>query len=365
MAKTGWMIYGAYGYTGLLVAQEAMRRGHRPLLAGRSRDKLMPVAERLGLEAIAVDLSDQNTLQRALDTVALVFHAAGPFVETSDAMIRACIATATHYIDITGEIPVFRNTFSYDDAARSKKILLLSGAGFDVVPTDCMAAYVAERVPGAKELDIAIAGLSSISPGTLKSVFDGSLQGGYARRGGKLVSLPVGKEVRKIRFADRERRVMALPWGDLETAYRTTGIEDITTYMAFPPRLITAASATWPIVAMLTPVLRGVLGRPKIKRKIQRSIEARTQGPNENERRQGHSEVWVRASDREGRQAEAWLSTLEGYEFTAVAGVRIVEKTLAQRPVGASTPALAFGRDFVLEIDGTRRMDSLPAAAAE
>jgi hypothetical protein len=67
-------------------------------------------------------------------------------------------------------------------------------------------------------------------------------------------------------------------------------------------------------------------------------------------------------SDASGRSAEAWLETVDGYSFTALAGVRSVEKIFAQGPAGALTPAVAFGADFALEIEGTRRYDALPPA---
>ena len=361
-SRSGWMIYGAYGYTGVLVAEEAVRRGHRPLLAGRSAEKLAPLASRLGLEALTLDLSDAAAMTRALERVSLVFHAAGPFVDTSDSMIRACLEAGTSYVDITGEVPVFRNTFTYDAAAKKKGVVLMSGVGFDVVPTDCMARYLSEKVPGATDLEIAIAGLGRLSAGTAKSMFDGMLVGGQARRGGELVPSPTGRDVRRVRFADRERSVMAIPWGDIVTAYKTTGIPNITTYMAFPRNLTAAAHDTWRLQEAIAPLTRAILGEAPVKRAIVRLIEARIAGPDEKAREKGGSQVWAKVSDASGRSAEAWLETVDGYSFTALAGVRSVEKIFALTPAGALTPAVAFGADFALEIEGTRRYDALPPA---
>lgn len=357
MSNATWMIYGAYGYTGALVAEEAIKRGHRPLLAGRSREKLDALAQRLGLESVVLDLHDERALRSALEPLDLVFHAAGPFVDTSDAMIRACLATRTSYVDVTGEVPVFRNTFAHHAQAVERKILLLSGAGFDVVPTDCLANYLAAQIEAPTHLEIAIAGMASVSAGTLKSMLDGGLQGGLVRRDGQLKPFPVGKGARTQRFLDRERSVLPIPWGDLETAYRSTGIPNITTYMAFPRKLAALSSAAWPLTAATTPLLRGVLGRPSIKQRIQDAISARVDGPDEHTRRTGRAQVWASVQNAAGARREAWLETIEAYAFTAAACVRIVEKTLAQRPVGALTPAQAFGQDFVLAIEGTRRVD--------
>jgi short subunit dehydrogenase-like uncharacterized protein len=359
-----WLIYGAYGYTGELVAREALRRGHRPRLSGRDEGKLRAMAERLGLEAVPLDLDDGAALVRAVGDVSVVFHAAGPFVRTSEPMIRACLTAGAHYVDITGEIPVFERTFAHDGEAKQRGIVLLSGAGFDVVPTDCLAAHVARRVPGATELEIAFAGLAQPSGGTAKSTFEGALVGGFLRRDGKLVPTPLGKGGRRVRFADRERPVLPIPWGDLATAYRTTGIPNITTYMAVPGRVASMAKAGWAIGAAAAPVARWILGAEPVRRAIERRIERTVKGPDDALRAHARSQIWSRASNGAGQSAEAWLETLDGYTFTAVAGVRAVERILGSNLTGAVTPALAFGPDFVLDVEGTSRYDALPASSS-
>src|SRR5690349_20732590 len=98
------MIYGATGYTGALVAEAAVQRGHKPILAGRDASKLKPLAERLGLEWQAISLDDTAALGKAVAEVDLVMHCAGPFTMTSRPMLRACLAGKAHYLDITGEV---------------------------------------------------------------------------------------------------------------------------------------------------------------------------------------------------------------------------------------------------------------------
>jgi short subunit dehydrogenase-like uncharacterized protein len=230
-----------------------------------------------------------------------------------------------------------------------------------VVPTDCLAAYVANRVANPSQLEIAIAAIGRPSPGTTKSSFEGMLRGGLVRRNGLLVAHPMGKGARTIRFSDRERNVVPIPWGDLVTAHRTTGIPNITTYMAFPKNVATLMSSTWWLQDVASPLTRAVLGSNSVKQRVMRTIEQKVQGPDAQARERGRSFVWARAQNEQGESAEAWLDTLEGYVFTAVAGVRIVERLLEKNLAGALTPALAFGPDFVLEIPSTRRVDRLGA----
>ncbi len=352
MTEPKWLLYGANGYTGQLIIEEALSRGHRPILAGRSQEKLAPLAEHYGLEMVCVGLEDPGLLAQAIQGFGLVLHAAGPFSRTSDPMLRACLAAGCHYLDITGEIPVFENTFKYDQEARQRGLALISGVGFDVVPTDCMSAYIAKKVPEARELEIAVNSIGQSSPGTAKTMLEGLPNGGLVRRDGKLVPYPLGQGARWIRFAHKERLALPIPWGDLSTAYRTTGIPNITTYFAYPPGMI-----RW--MRLGIPLVRRLLKITSVRSYLERQVELRVQGPGSEARQSDRSHVWVRAANQQA-EAQAWLDTLEGYQFTAAASVRSVEKVLANRPAGALTPAQAFGADFVLEIEGTQRYDRLP-----
>jgi short subunit dehydrogenase-like uncharacterized protein len=287
-----------------------------------------------------------------MEGLPLVVHAAGPFVRTSEPMVQACLTAGAHYLDITGEIPVFENTFRHDEEAKKRGVTLMSGVGFDVVPTDCLARYVAEQVPGATELDIAIAAISGASAGTTKSSLEMLPSGGRVRRGGHLRPWPLGKGARQVRFSDRERTVMPIPWGDLVTAWHTTGIPNITTYMSMKPSAVRALRVAFP-------VLQRVLAVDGVRQRLMRLVESKVQGPNAEQRERGRSYLWAQAQAPDGRQAQAWLETAEGYALTALTTVRAVEEVLARSPRGALTPAQAFGADFILSIEGSRRRDAL------
>jgi short subunit dehydrogenase-like uncharacterized protein len=347
------MIYGASGYTGQLIAEEAVRRGHRPLLAGRSQARLEQIARRLGLDWTVVDLNDERELMRAVADVDLVFHAAGPFIRTSAPMIRACLAGRTHYVDITGELAVFQHTFAQDAAAQEQGVALLSGAGFDVVPTDCLALHLVERQPDALTLSIAIAALAQASAGTTQTMLEMLPDGGRVRRNGALVAYPLGQGARRVRFSDRERLVVPAPWGDLETAYHSTGIPNITTYLALTPGTIR-------LMPWGAPLLQRLLAVQWLRRRIQQLVARRVQGPDETRRQNDRAYLWAQVTNARGEVVQAWQETAEPYQFTMLAGVRCVEHLLAGEFRGALTPASAFGADFVLETPGARRLDALP-----
>lgn len=356
MAEKRWMIYGAYGYTGTLITEEAVRRGHRPVVAGRTIDRLIPLAKRCGLDPVVLDLTDETTLAKTVAEFSLVLHAAGPFSETSAPMVAACLSAGSHYVDIAGEIDVFEKIFARDLEAKRRGVTLLPGAGFDVVPGDCLARYVADRVPGATRLDLAVSAMARFSPGTAKTMLRQLPRGMTVRREGRPVHVPTGARARRIRFPGGTRWAVPAGLGDLAAAYWGTAIPNITTYLALPA----------PMIGLMRwggPLLERLFASEPLRRRAERIAQAVIKGPGAAARRKGRSFLWARASDDAGNAAEAWLATPEAYDFTAMSAVRCVERLLEKPPSaacrGACTPAGAFGADFVLQIPGTKRIDRL------
>lgn len=349
-----WMLYGATGYTGTLLAEEAVQRGHKPLLAGRSAEKLAPLAERLGLPYRAFELSDTHALEQALEGVGLVFHAAGPFAMTAAPMRSACLKTGTHYLDITGELNVFEATFQTDPVAHRRGIVMMSGAGIDVIPSDCLAKYVADQLPDARYLQIGIymGGGGQASAGTAKSALEILRSGGLVRRNGKLVPWRLGTGARSIRFPSKERQAIPFPWGDLATGYHSTSIPNITTFLVLHPQAIRNLRYTAHLARI------GLSVKP-IRRAAQKVVDWRRRGQEASLGAGGKTRFWAQVSNSGGDKVEAWLETLEGYRFTALAGIRTVERVFETSPVGALAPSQVLGADFVLGIDGTTRYDHL------
>ena len=346
-----WMLYGAYGYTGKLIAQEAKDRGHSPVLAGRSAENLIPLAEELNLDYVVMDLKNENNLKANIEGFDLVFNSAGPFKFTSAPMVKACLKASTSYMDITGEIPVFEQNFKYDDQAIEKGIAIISGVGFDVIPTDCLVKYVSDKIKNPISLDIGITAMSNPSPGTLKTMLAHFDIGQLVRRNGNLI--PLEKDyIRKIRFSDKERMVRPVTWGDLSTAYRTTGIPNITTYFPMPKRLPS-------LFEFIGVSKTAMINDEKSRKKVNRWVEENIYGPDEFKRQTFRCYIWASVKNDKGLKAQSWLETMESYRFTAVAGVSCVEKIFELEPEGALTPALAFGDDFILEIPETKRFDSI------
>jgi short subunit dehydrogenase-like uncharacterized protein len=346
------LVYGAYGYTGELLARRAVSRGERPVLAGRSRDPLRTLADDLDCPRRRFDV---DTAADHLDDVDAVLNCAGPFARTADPMVDACLQTGTDYLDITGEVGVFESLADRHAEAESAGVTLLPGVGFDVVPTDCLARHLADRVPDAQELSLGFSARGSFSGGTLQTAVSQLGGGGVVRRDGRLVQVPADWKTRKIDFGRGYRETaVTLPWGDVSTAYRTTEIPTVEVYGALP------RTARW--LLSLSTYLGPLLSADPVVEGLQRLIDARVDGPSEAERESGEVYVWGEARTAEGERAVARLRTPHTYELTVTAALAAAERTLAgDAPDGYTTPGLAFGADFVTDLPGVQRRDGTRA----
>lgn len=345
-----FLLYGAYGYTGSLIAHEAARRGYEPILAGRDPAKLAALVGEVKLPHQVIDLSDQEALEAALEDVPFVLHCAGPFQRTAEPMVRACLRTGTHYLDITGEIQVFEMLAALDDAAKERGVMLLPGVGFDVVPTDCLGAHLKERVPDAKELEIAFMSSGSASRGTMKTMIANLGRGGAIRRDGAIQKVPPGWRTRLADFGKGPVPVISIPWGDVSTAYHSTGIPNITTYVRMP--------STARRILKLSRYLEWLLKLDPVKQLLTRWVDQMPAGPDEEQRTTGRSNVWGEVTGAHQEHAIARLSGPEGYTLTMRAALAAAERVAdgAAKP-GFQTPSSAFGADFVLNIEGVERED--------
>ncbi len=172
-----WILYGASGYTGELIARHAVARGERPILAGRNAESIGRLAAELGCEQRVFGLDDPAAVRAGLAGAATVLNFAGPFSRTAGPMIAACLAAQANYLDITGEIEVIELAAQRHEQAQAAGVTLLPAVGFDVVPTDCLAALLAERLPGAQRLELAFAFTGLMSRGTAKTMLEAAALG--------------------------------------------------------------------------------------------------------------------------------------------------------------------------------------------
>lgn len=343
-----FLIYGANGYTGELITRFAAERGLKPILAGRNEAKISELAGKYGFEYRVFSLDDNAKLDAALQEVDMVLHCAGPFSITSVPMVNACLRNKKHYTDITGEISVFETCAAMGKKAVEAGIMIMPGVGFDVVPSDCLAMHLKNRLPSATHLTLAWYGMGRMSHGTQATMTMNVGRGGAIRKDGKITPVPAGWKTREIDLGEVRRTGVTIPWGDVSTAFHSTGIPNIEVYTVVPPSALKMMKTTR--------YIGWLMATGFVQKYLQRNIPPG--GPSDEERAKGKTLMWGEASDAEGNRIEARQQGPEGYTLTAHAALNIAKKILAGNfKPGFQTPAKAYGADLILEIEGTARQD--------
>ncbi|HET9954041.1 MAG TPA: saccharopine dehydrogenase NADP-binding domain-containing protein [Polyangiaceae bacterium] len=342
------LIYGANGYTGELIARRARAIGvdpERVILAGRNAGSIAALGQSLGFGTRVFGLDDPARLDAVLDGVQVVLNCAGPFIRTALPLVEACLRRRAHYLDISGELAVLEGLAGRDQQARAAGITLLPAAGFDVVPSDCLAAEIHARLPAAVELTLAFEAPEGMSRGTAITSLEQSPRGGVVRRDGKLVRVPTGHRTRQIDFGSGERTAICIPWGDVATAYYTTGIPNIEVYAALPwPMRAAIRASNW---------LRPVLSSKGFQRLVVDQLMAGATGPSDTQRARGQSLLWAEGRDDEGRSVQLRLRTPESYELTSWTALELAERARhGKLPVGFQTPARACGKGLIQQFPG-------------
>lgn len=345
------IIYGSYGYTGKIIAQECKSKNLNVILSGRNKESLQKQSEETGYPFEVVDVNDSSALKNLLRKGGVVIHCAGPFQYTAKAMADACLETKTHYTDITGEHQVFELLAGYDHKGKDAGIMIMPGTGFDVVPSDCLALHLKNRLPSATHLQLAFTmSKGGLSRGTSKTMTEGLGNGSLIRRDGKLTPITLGEKVLDVDFGSLKTPTLNIPWGDISTAWRSTSIPNIEVYTGATPAMIKNAK--------MSKYFNWLLRMRWVKNYMLKKIDAKPAGPSEEKRNSGRSFLWGKVWDSTGKECISQLETVSGYSLTAKTSVLIAEKIMSGNfKAGYQTPAMAYGADLILEIETTKRQD--------
>jgi short subunit dehydrogenase-like uncharacterized protein len=341
------LIYGATGYTGKLIAKVAAGLGARPILAGRDLEKVQAIAKPLGLAFRAFDLGDPGRIDAGIKDVSVVLCVAGPFSATSKPMADACLRNRVHYLDITGEIDVFEALAARDAEARARGVVLLPGVGFDVVPSDCLAAHLKRRLPDATYLKLYLSLGANMSRGTAKTMIEAVAAGTRLRRDRRLVTGTQAEEG-SCDFGKGERPTVQVSWGDVSTAFHSTGIPNIEVqFEALPAIRRMTQTPTF---------IKSFLGLGFMQSFLKAQVDRMPEGPSETTRRAGHAVIVGEARNSDGQTVRSRLRTPEGYTLTALTAFDAAKRVAAgEVETGFQTPSRAFGPDYILSFDGVKR----------
>ncbi len=227
----------------------------------------------------------------------------------------------------------------------------MPGVGFDVVPSDCLALHLKNRLVSATHLRLAFTmSKGGLSRGTKKSMTEGLGYGSYVRENGKLTAIPMGSRSMEIDFGPFKTLTLCIPWGDIATAWRSTGIPNIEVYTGATPQMVANAKRS----NYLTWLLR----MDWVKKIMLNKIDKQPAGPSEEKLQGGKSYLWGKVWDESGKECISRLETISGYALTAKTAVLIAQKIMSGNfKAGYQTPAMTYGPELILEVEGSKRKD--------
>jgi len=339
------IIYGANGFVGREISRLAKENSLNVLLAGRNALEIEKLAKELELDHAIFSTDDTEKLDANMSDAKVIMNCAGPFMETFKAIIASCLRTKTHYLDITGEIPVFQTISALDDEAKKKGVMLLPGIGFDVAPTDCMSLYLKENFQDGDKLTLAFnsEGPAGIPPGTLKTMVSLIPYGNWARKNGELIQPGKGMKTRYFEFENIKKKASRISWGDVFTAYHSTKIPNIEVFAVFPKSIM--------IGMKLIEYLRPILKHPKILNFMKKNLKGGS-----TKAQQEKTKVWLygELEDIEGKKVTCRMKGPEaGLVWTSLIALQGIKEVLSGNiKPGYQTPASAFGHSFIRKIEG-------------
>jgi short subunit dehydrogenase-like uncharacterized protein len=341
--KRNWMLYGAYGYIGHLILEQALAQGLKPVLAGRREADLKRLSKAHGLEYVCFGL---NAAESALSGTDVLLNCAGPFSRTAPPMIAACLSTGTHYLDITGEIGTFAHAHECSELADRAGVLLCPGVGFEVVPSDCLAARLKQCLPDATHLYLALEGEGRVSPGAAKASIEAITGGGCIRRDGQLHKVPWGYHHRSVDFGGRRRNVVTVPWGDVYTAFVSTGIANVEVYLSVSEAMLRRLKRLrW---------IRPFLGFQWVQNLLKAKVDREFEGPDSAHRKRTNSFIWGEVRNEQGASATGRMLAPNTYTLTALAACGVVQSLMEREsvPTGYMTPSQLMGADYASSLPG-------------
>lgn len=343
------MIYGANGYTGKLIVKEAVSKGFKPIIAGRNKTAIEQLAKEYSLKSRAFSLDELSCVEQNLSDIFLVIHCAGPFSSTAKPMIQGCLASKTHYTDITGEIAVFELAQSLNDKAKQADIILCPGVGFDVIPTDCLASMLKDKMPDATHLVLGFDSGSGMSPGTAKTSVEGLADGGKVRKNGVITTVPLAYKERTIDFGNGSKNAVTIPWGDVSTAFYSTNIANIEVYIPMSPKAVKGMrKLNW---------FKWLLSLNVVQNFMKKKVEQKSTGPNEQQREKLRTFLWGEVRNSKGDILTAKLETLNGYQLTYITAIEVAKFLFDDENQaiagGAYTPSTLIDNQLIFKVPST------------
>lgn len=318
------LVYGAYGYTGSMVAEHLVAMNQNIVISGRNPTKLETLRKNLNVSSIALSLESSEHLDTVLSRFDIVINCAGPFHRTAEPLMTAAIRTKTHYLDISAELDSYKIAEELCQEAMNSNVLLMPGCGGSVAMIGCLTAFAKTTLPEPISVKAALHVSGAMSKGSAVSASENLSPTLYIRKAGKLIE-GGNTSSRQFDFGFSVLDCFSVTLPDVMTLWRDTKASDISTYVHVSGNAFPAGD-----------------------------LNSLNEGPTQQERDSNRYHASVKLADTHGTKVTAVLETINGYSFTPLAAA-LAAKNVAEGKFepGFRTTAELWGHEFILQIPST------------
>ena len=321
-AEKKMLLYGATGYTGKIIAERAKELNLDFDIAGRDKDKLLSLANKLNVGYHVFDVDDQDAWQEALKDKQVLINAAGPFALTARQAMAACLKAGVHYLDISAELDTYRLAESLDREAKAAEIQIISGAGL-FVSYDALVVHLSKLIAEPEFLSVGFRHYGGFSKGSVLSSKNIADLGILIRKNGDIIHNP-HPESKTFSFGEQQVECMPTPLGGIILSYKSTGIPNIKEYF----------SLKLPVSELPDLTAKNLHG-----------------GPTKEERAAGRNGISAEITGRDGKVVKAYVDAPSGYDLTPLSVVAVANRILKEDfKTGYQSPGSAYGEEILNDI---------------
>lgn len=347
-----FLIYGANGYTGREIVKHAIHSGLKPIVAGRNQKEIEDLAKKHELPFRVFSLTNHHSIVEGLKDCSVILNCAGPFIFTVKPIINACLETTTHYLDITGELNIMEDLQQLNDQFIQRNIMCMPGTGFDVVPSDCLSKWLSLELPSANELKLAIKHSGGVSRGTAMSIVEYVHKGGCVREEGKIKDVRPASKTIEFSIKGKEYMAHLMRWGDISTAFFSTGIPNIEVYFT--------GSKSRKRLLRFVGSISGILKLRMIKSLLRVLVNLFVKGPRESDESSSGRFIWGKVTSPDESTREGYIDVIPSYRLTVITAVYIGSRVLkGDFKPGFQTPSTAYGHHMVIDSGAAERFVKL------
>lgn len=234
------LIVGGRGRIGTSVARDLAAHAQAKItVTGRNPDAGAGDLQALGVEYLALDLSDRSALRQAIADRNLVVHCAGPFHHRDASVLQTCIELGVNYTDVSDSRGFTRRALALRDAAAAAGVTAIVNTGIFPGVSNSLVRQGVEQLDEAERIHLSyvVGGSGGAGVTVMRTTFLGLLTPFEVWLNGKWQSV--------LPYSDRETIQFPAPFGKI-SVYWFDMPESITLPESFPVKTAITKFGTAP-----------------------------------------------------------------------------------------------------------------------